>query len=167
MSLFPKILTTTVLCLSTICCCTQSPQQAALSNPDNMEHFRPIMFYNCVPEGETDPYAAEKEAFRGAVEQIKQLSADEKTLLALAIVDEYDKALTPLGLHLASADFITKFAIASLSNPEVKKADEAMWVDMLGWQDVLRRLCPDCRWSCNKSLYTKTWTACWIATPPS
>ena len=137
MSPFPKILTTTALCLSTICCCTQSPQQAALSNPDNMERFRPIMFYNCVPEGETDPYTAEKEAFRGAAEQMQQLSTDEKTMLALAIVEEFDNALTPLGLNIASSDFITEFAIASCNIPKVKEADEAMWDDILGWQNVL------------------------------
>ena len=136
---FLRILIAAIISCSALNDCTPCPQQAVLSDPDNMERFRPIMFYNCVPVGETDPYAEEKKAFSGATEKMKQLSADEKTLLALAIVDEYDKALTPLGLHLASADFITKFAIASLSNPEVKKADEAMWVDMLGWQDVLRK----------------------------
>ena len=95
------------------------------------------MFYNCVPVGETDPYAEEKKAFSGATERMKRLSADEKTTLALAIVDAFDKAITPLGLNLSSPDFITEFAIASRNTATVKAADEAMWVDMLGWQDVL------------------------------
>ena len=95
------------------------------------------MFYNCVPVGETAPYAEEKKAFSGATERMKQLSAEEKTTLALAIVAEYDKALTPLGLNLASPDFMTEFALAACKNAAVKAADEAMWEDVLGWQDVL------------------------------
>ncbi len=138
MRTIPRILATTALCLAALgvnSC--QLPQQAVLSDPDNMERFRPIMFYNCVPVGETDPYAEEKKAFSGATERMKQLSADEKTTLALAIVDAFDKAITPLGLNLSSPDFITEFAIATRNNATVKAADEAMWDDMLGWQNVL------------------------------
>ncbi|MGN0874946.1 MAG: hypothetical protein ACI4OZ_07145 [Akkermansia sp.] len=87
--------------------------------------------------GETDPYAEAKKAFSGATERMKRLSADEKTTLALAIVDAFDKAITPLGLNLSSPDFITEFAIASRNTATVKAADEAMWDGMLGWQDVL------------------------------
>ena len=132
-----KILAFSAISLSTLCGCTQSPWYFAPADPDNLERFRPIMFYNCVPVGETDPYAEEKKAFSGAAERMKQLSADEKTTLALAIVDEYDKALTPLGLNLVSPDFMTEFVLAACKNSAVKAADEAMWEDMLGWQDVL------------------------------
>lgn len=138
MSLYHKICATTALCL--VAAAVNSCQQrrhAALIDPDNMERFRPIMFYNCVPVGEIDPYAEEKKAFSGATERMKLLSANEKTTLALAIVDAFDKAITPLGLNLSSPDFITEFAIATRNNATVKAADEAMWVDMLGWQNVL------------------------------
>ena len=127
-----KILTFSAISLSPLCGCTQCPRYFAPADPDNLERFRPIMFYNCVPVGETDPYAEEKKAFSGAAERMKQLSADEKTTLALAIVAEYDKALTPLGLNLAVPDFMTEFAIAACKNAAVKAADEAMWEDMLG-----------------------------------
>ena len=90
------------------------------------------MFYNCVPVGEIDPYAEEKKAFSGATERMKLLSADEKTTLALAIVDAFDKAIRPLGLHLASSDFITKFTITARINAAVEAEDVAMWDDMLG-----------------------------------
>lgn len=135
---FHKILATTALSLAAVgvnSC--QQPRQAVLSDPDNMERFRPIMFYNCVPVGEIDPYAEEKKAFSGATERMKLLSADEKTTLALAIVDAFDKAISPLGLHLASSDFITEFTIAARINAAVEAEDVAMWDDMLGWQNVL------------------------------
>ena len=135
----PRILTTTALCLATgavLNSCRQS-RQSAVSDPDNMERFRPIMFYNCVPVGETDPYAEEKKAFSGATTKMKQLSAAEKTTLALAIVESFDKAIAPLGLNLSSPDFITEYAIASRNTAAVKAADEAMWDDVLGWKNVL------------------------------
>ena len=132
-----KICAITALCLAAAVNSCQQLRHAALIDPDNMERFRPIMFYNCVPVGEIDPYAEEKKAFSGATERMKLLSANEKTTLALAIVDAFDKAITPLGLNLSSPDFITEFAIATRNNATVKAADEAMWVDMLGWQNVL------------------------------
>ena len=137
MATFHKILAITAIGITTLCSCTPSSPKATLYDPDNMERFRPIMFYNCVPVGETDPYAEEKKAFSGATERMKQLSANEKTMLALAIVEEFDKAITPLGLNIASPDFMTEFAIAACKNAAVKAADEAMWEDMLGWQEVL------------------------------
>ena len=134
---FHKILATTAICFTTLSSCTQFSPEATLGDPDNMERFRPIMFYNCVPMGERDPYAEEKKVFSGATEQMKQLSAEEKTMLALAIVEEFDKAVTPLGLNLASPDFMTEFTIASRTTANVEAADRDMWVRMLDWQDVL------------------------------
>ena len=136
-TIFHKILAPTAIGFTTLCSCTQNSPKATLYDPDNMERFRPIMFYNCVPVGETDPYAEEKKAFSGATEQMKRLSANEKTMLALAIVDEFDKAITPLGLNIASSDFMTEFAIASRTSATVEAVDNAMWIHMLHWQGVL------------------------------
>ena len=163
---FPRILATTAICLAAVAVNScQQPQHAVLSDPDNMERFRPIMFYNCVPVGEIDPYAEEKKAFSGATDKMKRLSANEKTTLALAIVDSFDKAITPLGLNLSNPDFITEFAIATRNNATVKAADESMWDDVLGWQDVLPKAMAalHCRLHCNKSLNMNTWQACWTA----
>lgn len=138
MPLIPRFLATAATCLAAAACVSsRQPLPAVLNDPDNMERFRPIMFYNCVPVGETDPYAEEKKAFSGATERMKLLSAEEKTTLALAIVESFDKAITPLGLNLSSPDFITEYAIASRSTAAVKSANEAMWDNMLGWQNVL------------------------------
>ncbi len=78
-TIFHKILASTALCLAVLGVSScQQPQQAVLSDPDNMERFLPIMFYNCVPVGEIAPYAEEKKAFSGATERMKLLSAGEK-----------------------------------------------------------------------------------------
>lgn len=137
MPTFPQIAVVPAVCLISLSCCTQPPLQPALCDPDNMARFRPIMFYNCVPVGETDPYAEEKKEFSGAAEKMKLLSADEKALLAQSLVREFDKAVTALGLNLASPDFITEFALATQNTPAVEAADTVMWDDMLGWQNVL------------------------------
>lgn len=128
-----------LFCLLSLSGCMQQTTPMTTCDPDNMERFLPLMFRNCVVVGEADPYEEEKQRFRGATEIMKRLSADEKTLLAVALVQALDKAVTPLGLHLDSPDFLTEFVIASRTRPEVEAANDAMWSYMLGWQDVLPR----------------------------
>ena len=104
--------------------------------PEDMSDFKPLMFHNAVMEGQEDPYQEGKQQLAEAAAHMETLTDAEKCSFALALVHEYDKELTALGLNAAESDFITDFALAVNNNPEVAEADEAMWEDTLNWKGV-------------------------------
>ena len=104
-----------------------------------MSDFKPLMFHNVVREGEEDPYKEGKQQLAEATARMETLTDAEKCSFALALVYEYDKELTALGLNAGEPDFITVFALAANNNPEVAQADKSMWSDMLNWQGVYGR----------------------------
>lgn len=107
--------------------------------PEDMSDFKPLMFHNAVMEGQEDPYQEGKQQLAEAAARMETLTDAEKCSFALALVHEYDKELTALGLNAAESDFITDFALAVNNNPEVAEADEAMWEDTLNWKGVYDR----------------------------
>ena len=107
--------------------------------PEDMSDFKPLMFHNAVMEGQEDPYQEGKQQLAEAAARMETLTDAEKCSFALALVHEYDKELTALGLNAAESDFITDFALAVNNNPEVAEADEAMWEDTLNWKGVYNR----------------------------
>lgn len=107
--------------------------------PEDMSDFKPLMFHNAVMEGQEDPYQEGKQQLADAAARMETLTDAEKCSFALALVHEYDKELTALGLNAAESDFITDFALAVNNNPEVAEADEAMWEDTLNWKGVYDR----------------------------
>ena len=115
--------------------CTQTGAPA----PEDMSDFKPLMFHNAVMEGQEDPYQEGKQQLAEAAARMETLTDAEKCSFALALVHEYDKELTALGLNAAESDFITDFALAVNNNPEVAEADEAMWEDTLNWKGVYDR----------------------------
>ena len=104
-----------------------------------MSMFKPLMFHNAVMEGQEDPYQEGKQQLAEAAARMETLTDAEKCSFALALVREYDKELSALGLDAGSPDFITDFALAANNNTEVAQADEAMWENMLHWQGVYDR----------------------------
>ena len=127
-------LTFPVLCIALSACM----QPCALA-PENMSDFKPLMFHNVVREGEEDPYQEGKQRLAEAAACMETLTDAEKCSFALALVHEFDVELTARGLDTRAPDFITDFALAVNSNPEVAQADESMWSDMLNWQGVYGR----------------------------
>ena len=112
--------------------CTQTSAPAT----ESMSMFKPLMFHNVVMVGEEDPYLEGKQKLAGAAARMETLTDAEKCDFAMALVCEYDKELSAMGLDAGSPDFITDFALAGNNNPEVAQADEAMWENMLHWQEV-------------------------------
>lgn len=115
--------------------CTQTSAPAT----ESMSMFKPLMFHNAVRVGEEDPYLEGKQKLAEAAARMETLTDAEKCDFAMALVCEYDKELSALGLDAGSPDFITDFALAGNNNPEVAQADEAMWENMLHWQGVYDR----------------------------
>lgn len=115
--------------------CTQTGTPAT----ESMSMFKPLMFHNVVWVGEEDPYLEGKQKLAEAATRMETLTDAEKCDFAMALVREYDKELSALGLDAGSPDFITDFALAGNNNPEVAQADEAMWENMLHWQEVYDR----------------------------
>ena len=116
--------------------CTQTSAPAT----ESMSMFKPLMFHNVVRVGEEDPYLEGKQKLAEAAARMETLTDAEKCDFAMALVREYDKELSALGLDAGSPDFITDFALAANNNPEVAQADEAMWENMLHWQEVYDRV---------------------------
>ena len=119
--------------------CTQTVLTPAPATGENMSRFKPIMFHNVVMAGQEDPYLEEKQKLAEAAERMNALTDEEKRLFALALVHEYDKELSALGLDVGQPDFITDFALAVNSNPEVAQADEDMWEEITDWKCACSR----------------------------
>ena len=115
--------------------CTQTSAPAT----ESMSMFKPLMFHNVVRVGEEDPYLEGKQKLAEAAARMETLTDAEKCDFAMALVREYDKELSVLGLDTGSPEFITDFALAANNNPEVAQADELMWENMLHWQEVYSR----------------------------
>ncbi len=119
--------------------CTQTNSIPVTGTGEDMGRFKPIMFHNVVMEGQEDPYLEEKQKLAEAAERMNTLTDAEKSRFALALVLEYDKELSALGLDAGRPDFITDFSLAVNSNPVVAQADEDMWSEMPDWRGVYSR----------------------------
>ena len=119
--------------------CTQTAPVPTTGTGEDMGRFKPIMFYNVVMEGQEDPYLEGKQKLAEAAERMNTLTDEEKSRFALALVLEYDKELSALGLDAGQPDFITDFALAANSNPAVAQADEDMWSELPDWRGACSR----------------------------
>jgi hypothetical protein len=119
--------------------CTQTVLTPTPATGEDMSRFKPIMFHNVIMAGQEDPYLEEKQKLAEAAERMNALTDEEKSIFALALVHEYDKELSNLGLDIGQPDFITDFALAANSNPAVAQADEDMWEEMPDWKGVYSR----------------------------
>ena len=107
--------------------------------PEDMSDFKPLMFHNAVMEGQEDPYQEGKQQLAEAAARMETLTDVEKCSFALALVHEYDKELSALGLDVGQPDFITDFTLAANSNPAVAQADEDMWSELPDWRGACSR----------------------------
>ena len=127
------------LVFSAICLALSACTQTGTPATESMSKFKPLMFHKVVWVGEEDPYLEGKQKLAEAAARMETLTDAEKCDFAMALVGEYDKELSALRLDAGSPDFITDFALAANNNPEVAQADEAMWENMLHWQEVYDR----------------------------
>ena len=119
--------------------CTQTVLTPTPATGEDMSRFKPIMFHNVIMAGQEDPYLEGKQKLAEAAERMNTLTDEEKSRFALALVLEYDKELSALGLDAGQPDFITDFALAANSNPEVAQADEDMWEEITDWKGACSR----------------------------
>ncbi len=119
--------------------CTQTAPIATPATGEDMSRFKPIMFHNVIMAGQEDPYLEGKQKLAEAAERMNTLTDEEKSRFALALVLEYDKELSALGLDAGQPDFITDFALAANSNPAVAQADEDMWSELPDWRGACSR----------------------------